>query len=472
LGEADLKEISLDKIHFGTDGWRAKIAETFTFPNVRRAAYGLGVTLRRTKKSCLVFVGFDTRFHSDRFASAAAETLSGLGHRVVLASRFLPTPALSLAVKAKKADAGVMITASHNSGAYNGFKIKLPPGVSAPSSFTRKVEKNIPAALPASVQNGNLKKADWLPFYLKTVKSKVDLAAIRRAGWKVVVDSMHGVGERHFENLASGGKTRVKTVAGERDAFFGGRQPEPIGQNLKPLSNRIKAWKADVGFATDGDGDRVGMMDEKGNFVDVHKLHALLLYHLWVNRGWRGGVVKTVSGTLMIERMSRKWGVPLYETPIGFKHIGAVMLKKDVLLGLEESGGIAVKGHLAERDGLLSALLLLEALVTLKKSPSQAVAFLQKEFGPFHSSRVDLENISFERQALILGRLKKSPPAQMAGHKVIGVQTLDGVKLKLEKGWLLVRASGTEPLLRLYAEAPSLSEVRALLNAAKKIAGR
>jgi phosphomannomutase len=462
----------LDKIRFGTDGWRAKIAEAFTFPNVRRAAYGLGVTLRRQKKSCLVFVGYDTRFHSDRFATAAAETLAGLGHRVVLASRLLPTPALSLAVKAKKADAGVMITASHNSGAYNGFKIKLPPGVSAPSSFTAQVEKKIPSSISQPGKSGVVQKADWLPFYLQTVKSKINLPVLRRAGWKVAVDSMHGVGERHFENLVSGGKTRVKTVAWERDAFFGGRQPEPIGQNLKPLSNRIKTWKADVGFATDGDGDRVGMMDEKGNFVDVHKLHALLLYHLWMNRGWRGGVVKTVSGTLMIERMARKWGIPLYETPIGFKHIGGVMLKKDVLLGLEESGGIAVKGHLAERDGLLSALLLLEALVTMKKTVTQAVDFLQKQFGPFHSSRIDLKNISFERQALVLNRLKKSPPAHVAGHKVIGVQTLDGVKLKLEKGWLLVRASGTEPLLRLYAEAPSLREVGALLSAARKEAGR
>jgi len=223
-----------------------------------------------------------------------------------------------------------------------------------------------------------------------------------------------------------------------------------------------------VGFATDGDGDRVGMMDEKGNFVDVHKLHALLLYHLWVHKGLRGGIVKTVSGTLMIERMALRWGIPVFETPIGFKYIGGVMLKEDILLGLEESGGIAVKGHLAERDGLLSALLLMEALVTMKKSASEAVAFLQKEFGPFHSGRIDLENVSFERQARVLARLKKNPPSQVAGHKVTGVNALDGVKMKFEKGWLLVRASGTEPLLRLYAEAPSTGEVQSLLKAAKQ----
>jgi phosphomannomutase len=223
--------------------------------------------------------------------------------------------------------------------------------------------------------------------------------------------------------------------------------------------------KADLGFATDGDGDRVGMMDERGHYVDVHKLHGLLLYHLWVHRKWRGAIVKTVSGTLMIERMAQKWNIPLFETPIGFKYIGEIMLRKDVLLGAEESGGIAVKGHLPERDGLFSALLILEALSALKMSITQAVAFLQKEFGPYHSGRVDLENISFDQQTHILGRLKKSSPRLIAGHPVTGLQALDGVRFNLKEGWVMVRPSGTEPLLRLYAEATSPKKVQALLNA-------
>jgi phosphomannomutase len=458
----------VDLIRFGTDGWRAKMSETFNLPNVRRVAYGLGLTLRKKKKSSAVFVGYDTRLNSERFALAASEVLVSMGNRVTLASRLLPTPALSLAVKEKKADAGIMITASHNSGAYNGFKIKLPPGVSAPSKFTGQVEKNIPPQEPESALQRKIKRADWLSLYLKAMKSKVDLPAIRGSGLKVVVDSMHGVGEKHFERLVSRGRTRVLTLAGNKDITFGGRQPEPIGPNLAPLSQAIRRTKADVGFATDGDGDRVGMMDELGRFVDVHKLHAILLYHLWVHKGLRGAVVRTVSGTLMVERMAERWKIPLFETPIGFKHIGEVMLKKDVLLGLEESGGIAVKGHIPERDGLLSALLLMEALVTMKRSVTEVVFFLQKEFGPFHYNRIDLENISFDRQALILARMKKTPPAQVAGHKVTGLQTLDGVKLKFENGWLLFRPSGTEPLLRLYAEAPSVKEVDELLNAAKK----
>ncbi len=459
----------LDSIHFGTDGWRAKIADTFTFSNVRRAAYGLGVTLRKKKKSSLVFVGYDTRFYSDKFAESAARVLASLGHRVVLSSRILPTPALSLAVKAYRADAGVMITASHNSSDYNGFKIKLPPGVSAPSSFTQIVEKNIPARGPELNAKVKIRQKDWLSFYLRSVSAKVDLKTIRRAGLKVVIDSMHGVGGNHFENLLNGSKTRAKTVAGDRDVFFGGRQPEPIESNLGPLLKTFRNWKADVGFATDGDGDRIGMADEKGRFVDVHKLHALLLYHLWVHRGMRGAVVKTVSGTLMVERMAERWNIPLFETPIGFKNIGAVMLRENVLLGIEESGGMAVQGHLPERDGLLSGLLLLEALVMMKKSVTEAVALLQKEFGPFYSGRIDVKNVPSERQTAILNRLKKSPPSQIAGHRVTGVQTLDGVKLKLEKGWLLVRSSGTEPLLRLYAEAPSPRDLQRLLNAARSV---
>ena len=467
-----MRVINLDQVKFGTDGWRARTAETFTFPNVRRVAYGLGMVLRRQKKSSKVFVGYDTRFLSDKFAKAASEVLSSLGHRVTLSSRILPTPALSLAVAKKKADVGVMITASHNNASYNGFKVKLPPGVSAPTEFTKLVEKYIPQVLPALKPGRAVGSADWLPFYLRSVKSKVNLKSIQASGRKVVVDSMGGVGFRHFENIVSGGRTKVTTVAGDRDVFFGGRQPEPIGPNLLPLSQAICQSKADLGLATDGDGDRIGLMDEKGKFVDVHKLHALLLYHLWVNKGMRGAVVKTVSGTLMVERMAKRWGIPLFETPIGFKYIGGVMLKKDVLLGIEESGGIAVKGHLPERDGLLSGLLLLEALCAMKKSVSGAVAFLQKEFGPFYSGRIDLENVPKDRQDRILKRVLKSPPAFVAGHKVTGVQALDGVRLNLENGWLLIRPSGTEPLLRLYAEAPSMKDVTAILKAVLRESSR
>jgi phosphomannomutase len=459
--------MNLDQIRFGTDGWRAKIADTYTFANVRRAAWGLGRTLAHTRKKALVFVGYDTRFQSRSFAQAAADILSSFGHRVLLSSRVLPTPALSLAVKDFRADAGVMITASHNSGAYNGFKIKLPPGVSAPTSFTQKVEKAIPAGDPGSGKKGKVVPKDWMGHYLTTLKSKVDLGLLRRSGLRVVVDSMHGTGERHFENLVSGGKTKVWTVASEPDPLFGSRQPEPIGPNLEPLSRAVRKLKASVGFATDGDSDRIGMMDEKGCFVDVHKVHALILYHLWVNRKMRGEVVKTVSGTLMIGRMAQKWGIPLTTTPVGFKYIGAVMLEKDVLLGMEESGGIAVKGHLAERDGLLSGLLLLEALATLGKSVTQTIAFLQKQFGPFYSGRVDLPNVSPQRQKAILERFRTKHPSQVGGHKITGVETLDGVKLEMEKGWVMARASGTEPLLRLYAEAPSPGELRTFLRFAQ-----
>jgi phosphomannomutase len=458
---------SMDDIHFGTDGWRARMDGAFTLPNVRRVALALGRVLKARSR---VFVGYDTRKNSSLFAKATGEVLSSLGHKVTLASRLLPTPALSLAVKDQKADAGVMITASHNSGNYNGFKVKLFPGVSAPVEFTQQIEQALPLLAPVGMSKAKISKEDWLGPYLQTIGRKVDLKVLRASGLKVVVDSMYGVGARHFERLVASNKTRVWTIAGQRSDNFMGRQPEPIGPHLVPLSKAVKARRADMGFATDGDGDRVGMMDEKGRFVDVHKLHAILLYHLWVHRGMRGGVVKTVSGTLMIEKMARSLGVTLYETPIGFKHIGAVMLKKDVLLGLEESGGIAFKGHLPERDGLLSALYLMEALVTMGKTVSQAVEFFQDKFGPFHYDRLDLENVPSERQKAILVKVQARVPGKIAGHRVVGIQTLDGVKLKLENGWVLLRPSGTEPLLRLYAEAQSIPEVKALLQAAKKLA--
>ncbi len=459
----------MDSIRFGTAGWRSFIAEKFTFGNVRRVAWGLGVTLRRGKKSCRVLVGFDTRFHSDRFAQAAAEVLASQGHQAVLSKSFLPTPALSLALGPAKADAGVMITASHNSASYNGFKIKLPPGVSAPSAFTQEVEKNIPSQLPqAARKKAGIPSADWLSGYLRTVQKRVDIAAIRKSGLKIVVDPMHGVGQRQLEEIVLGGRATVHTVEWERDAFFGGRQPEPVDANLGPLKKAVRRFKADAGFATDGDGDRVGMVDEKGNFVDVHKIHAILLRHLRVHRGMKGAVVKTVSGTLMVERMARHWDFPLFETPIGFKHIGEVMLREDVLLGAEESGGIAVKGHLPERDGLFSALLLLEALAYEKKTVTECIRLLQKEFGPCHSGRLDVEDIPFQRQQKILSRLRQSAPARVAGERVTGIQTLDGVKLKFQDAWALVRPSGTEPLLRLYAEAPSAGRVRSLLSALQR----
>ncbi|HVZ79684.1 MAG TPA: phosphoglucomutase/phosphomannomutase family protein [bacterium] len=457
----------MDEIKFGTDGWRARMDGAFTVPNVRRVAQGLGRALKARSR---VFIGYDTRKDSPLFARSAAEVLAALGHKVILASRSLPTPALSLAVKDQRAAAGVMITASHNQGAYNGFKVKLFPGVSAPREFTQRIEKGLPKLPPSATAKRSLPKADWLGPYLRTLREKVDLKALKGSGFRVVVDSMHGVGERHFERLVASARTRVWTIAAQRSDDFGGRQPEPIGPNLGPLSKAIRSRKAQVGFATDGDGDRIGMMDEKGRFVDVHKLHAILLYHLWVHRGMRGGVVKTVSGTLMIERMAKELGAPLDETSIGFKHIGAVMLKKDILLGLEESGGIAFKGHLPERDGLLSALYLMEALVTMGKKVSEVVGYFQEKYGPFHYDRSDLGNVPAERQAAILARVRKAAPSRIAGHRVTGVQALDGVKLKLEKGWVLLRSSGTEPLLRLYAEAPSIREVKALLGAAKKLA--
>jgi phosphomannomutase len=467
----------MEPIKFGTDGWRAKIADTYTHANVRRAAFALSVVLKEMKPSCRVLVGYDPRYGSEHFAATAARVLSSQGHEAILSDRMLPTPALSLALGKWKADAGVMITASHNSGEYNGFKIKIPPGVSAPNEYTRKVESSLPAETDETAGTPAPTQADFLSYYLSVLKKRVDVKAIRKAGFRLVADPMHGAASNLLEKMLVGGRTKVTTIAANRDAFFGGRHPEPIDRYLGPLKEAVRKSRAMAGLATDGDADRIGLVDEKGVYVDVHKIHALLLDHLVRFRGMKGSVVRTVSGTLIVDRMAKAFNLPVKVTPIGFKYIGAVMLKENALLGVEESGGMAVKGHLAERDGLFLGLLILEALAARGLSVTKAVARLQREFGPYYSDRVDLENVPAELQSRVLGGWKNDPPERAAGMKVTGVETLDGVKLLLDNGWLLVRASGTEPLLRLYAEADSPQRVKALLKFAadyvqsKRVAG-
>jgi phosphomannomutase len=447
-------------IHFGTDGWRAKIAEGFTFEKVGKVSQALAAVLPARSS---VLVGFDTRFASDRFAKQVGQILIANKHKAILADSIIPTPALSLMVGLRQAQAGVMITASHNSGEYNGYKIKLPPGVSAPSSFTQLIEKHILKAPVVLNPDQVCPTFSWKSEYLNILKKKVDLASIKNAGLKIVVDSMHGAGQRLLEELLSGGKTQVRTIAGQPDPLFGGRHPEPIAENLKPLCTEVKLWKAAVGFANDGDADRIGMVDECGHYVDVHKIHALIFYHLKNHRKENGSIIKTVSGTMMIEKMAQAWNCPVVETPVGFKYIGEQMMKNDVLLGMEESGGIAIKNHLPERDGLLSALLLTEALSIFRKPVTVILSQLQKQFGPYFSCRHDMAQIPSELQLKIIEHLKGNPPLRIAGTRILGTNTLDGLKFQMDNAWLLIRSSGTEPLLRIYAEASSLKQVQKIL---------
>jgi phosphomannomutase len=499
----------LTPIRFGTDGWRAVIADEFTFANLERVAQAYAdyllkkrennepsllqqlvdvgqiskaeaesdlfrnVILRaaldsQSDKTSLVIVGFDRRFLSEKFAARAAEVLAGNGLRVALFDKDIPTPVVSWAVKKNNALGGVVITASHNPPDFNGFKIKAPWGGSASPEITSAVESLIDnnacrrARVSTSDERELLQSA--IDSYRAQIASYIDLESLRRARLKVVVDPMHGTGGRWVESFLEGRDLRVETIRAERDTLFGGVNPEPIDRNLTPLKQRIKETGASLGLATDGDADRVGAVNELGETMTMHEVVPLILLHLARTRKMKGGVVRTFSQSVLTKRIAAAHNLPLYDTPIGFKYIADLMLKEDILIGAEESGGIGVKGHIPERDGILNSLLLLEAVVSAGKAPSEMVKEMHREFGEFYFNRRDIHCEVARGKALVTG-LATRPPATVAGFTVSDVETLDGTKLLFEdESWLLFRQSGTEPVLRIYSEATSKEKVETLLN--------
>ena len=459
------------EIKFGTDGWRAIIAREFTFANVERVAQAYADYVTREAAAGtqpFVVIGFDRRFLSEKFAARTAEVMVANGFRIALFADAQPTPLISWAVKDLGATGGVMITASHNPPNFNGFKIKAPWGGSAPPETTREVEKLVDATPPkrANVSDdGHALLEPSVARYREQIASYVDLEKLRRASGKVIVDPMHGSAGRWVENFLSGGTLAVETIRDFRDPLFGGVNPEPIDQNLGPLKERVVEAGALVGLATDGDADRVGAVDERGRTMTMHDVVPLLLLHLARTRKMTGAVVVTVSQSVLTKRIAEAMGLKLYETPIGFKYIAELMLKEDILLGAEESGGIGVKGHIPERDGVLNSLLFLEAIVSAGKPPSKMLAELHREFGEFHFGRRDLHTPVSRGQALV-AQLSQNPPADFAGFKVTKIQTMDGAKLIFDdESWLLFRQSGTEPMLRIYSEATSVEKMNTLLDA-------
>ena len=459
------------EIKFGTDGWRAIIAREFTFANVERVAQAYADFLMREageRTTPFVVIGFDRRFLSERFAARAAEVLVANGFQIALFTEAQPTPLISWAVKDLGALGGVVITASHNPANFNGFKIKAPWGGSAPPETTREVEKLVDATPPKRAgvtDDGHQQLGPSIDRYRQQITAYVDLEKLRNATGKVIVDPMHGSAGGWVENFLSGGRLAVETIRDFRDPLFGGVNPEPIDQNLGPLKKRVVQTGALVGLATDGDADRVGAVDELGRTMTMHDVVPLLLLHLARARKMTGAVVVTVSQSVLTKRIANAMGLEIYETPIGFKYIAELMLKKDILLGAEESGGIGVKGHIPERDGVLNSLLFLEATVTAGKPPSQMLADLHREFGEFHFGRRDLHMPVSRGQALV-AQLSQNPPADFGGFNVTKVETTDGAKLIFDdESWLLFRQSGTEPALRVYSEATSVGKMNALLDA-------
>ena len=462
----------LPVIKFGTDGWRAVIAREFTFANLDRVAQAYADFLNGKNKGQtprpLVVVGFDRRFLSEYFAQRAAEVMAGNGFQVGMFSEAAPTPVISWAVKDLKACGGIVITASHNPATFNGFKIKASWGGSADPETTAQVEKLVDVNAPRQTELSREQDAlleTAVKTYREQITSYVDLERIRQSQGTVIVDPMHGSAGRWVEQFLQGGSLQVETIRDYRDCLFGGVNPEPIDQNLGPLKQRVVQTNALVGLATDGDADRVGAVDERGETMTMHDVVPLMVLHLARQRQMTGAVVVTVSQSVLTKRIAAAMGLKVYETAIGFKYIADLMLKEDILIGAEESGGIGVKGHIPERDGILNSLLFLEAIIAAGKPPSQMLADLHREFGEFRFGRRDL-HMPVSRGQELVTKLAESPPSNIAGFEVVGVQTVDGTKVLFEdESWLLFRQSGTEPVLRIYSEATSFAKRDAVLDA-------
>ena len=471
-------------IKFGTDGWRAVISDTFTFANLRLVAQAIAdyVLEEAGDSQPEAVIGFDTRFLSDRYATEVARVLAGNGIIAHLTRADAPTPAISYAVVHKKANAGVMITASHNAPRYNGIKLKAAFGGAALPEQADLVEvhltRNQGAARGPNVMDyqvaldqGLIQRFDPAWAYYEHLSHKVDLDLISSSELRVVADAMYGSARKCIADMLARTRCRVYEIRGEMNPGFGGIHPKPVAHYLNALGAAIQAHHADVGLATDGDGDRIGAMDASGSFVDPHHIFALALKHLVEKRGWKGKVVKSISTTRMVDRLAARYELPLVETPVGFNHIAEHILKGDVLIGGEESGGLTIKGHIPEGDGVLMGLLLLEIVAAAGAPLHELVAQLQADVGPAHYARRDMPLRSPVGKKEMVARLTSDVPASLAGEKVIGVETMDGVKYVLaDESWLLIRPSGTEPVLRVYAEARSPDGLQSLLEFGESVA--
>ncbi|MGC9399566.1 MAG: phosphoglucomutase/phosphomannomutase family protein [Anaerolineae bacterium] len=473
-------------ISFGTDGWRAVISDTFTYDNLRLitqaiADYVWSLTEREQPE---VVIGFDTRFLSDRYAREVARVMAGNGIVAHLTRADTPTPALSYAVVDKGAEVGVMITASHNPPRYNGLKLKAAFGGSVLPEQAQLVEARL-ARNQREARGPNLMDFEqaisqklirlfdpaWA--YYQHLSTLLDLDVISAAELRVVADAMYGSGRGAFRDLLRRSRCTLHEIRGEMNPGFGGIHPEPMGHYLQALSAAIQAHHADVGLATDGDADRIGAMDAQGNFVDPHHIFALTLRYLVEERGWTGAVVKTVSTSRMINRLAQRYELPLHETPVGFNYIAEHMLNDDVLIGGEESGGLSIKGHIPEGDGILMGMLLLEVMASAQVPLHELVEDIQREVGPARYARTDLPLKRPVPKVEMVKRLSEQAPAELAGQSVVEVSTVDGVKYTLaDDAWLLIRPSGTEPVLRVYAEAPTDAEVAMLLAYGAEVAAQ
>lgn len=480
-------------IKFGTDGWRALIAEDFTFANVRALAASIARYLNETGlgKRGLV-VGYDTRFGSDRFAEAVAEVVTAAGIHVRLTSTFAPTPAISYAIVHHGAGGAVAVTSSHNPASWNGIKYKPEYAGSASPEVVARLEAPLdeilaagePRRLPLAEAKaqGLLESFDPRAPFLEALAAQVNVEAIKTAGLRIAVDSMYGTGQGYFAELLHGGASTVTELHAEfNPAFPGLHAPEPILRNLGALRDLMREPTApddedprttafDVGLATDGDADRLGVMDENGTFMTQLEVFALLAYYMLEVRGERGPIVRSITTTRMVDRMGERYGVPVYETAVGFKFLGPKMMESDAILAGEESGGYAFRGHIPERDGIMAGLCFLDLVARTGKRPTELLAQLAQEFGEHHYDRIDVELDAGARQR-IEAAVRAANPTEVGGYAVTGRSDLDGYLFNLEGGgWLLFRFSGTEPLMRIYTEIADKARVPQVLAEGKRLA--
>ena len=465
-------------IKFGTDGWRALMDKEFTFENVSLVAQAFSDYIKNEflkeglQRSPKVVIGFDYRKDSENFARTIAEILIANDIKVHLSNTACPTQAVSFTIVDEKQDAGIAVTASHNPAGYNGFKIKMGFGGSADKVFTNGVESYIGrhSVLKKAFSPKNPRITDLTENYLKFLKKYVNLNAIRKAPYRVLVDSMHGVGARNIETILAGGKIKITTIRSERDVTFGGVSPEPIPHNLGVTIERMKKNDFDLAVVTDGDADRVGAVRPGGEFISPGILLSLILIHFVEDLKKTGSVVTTVSNTALIYKVARKYGLKVHETPVGFKYICEIMRRENVLIGGEESGGIGFQNYLYERDGMLSGLLLMEMMAMRKKSFDEILKEVENEFGKLSYIRDDLTYPN-ESKVKFFEFLSSYTPKELMGQKVKEVKKADGVKLILEDdSWLLFRLSGTEPILRVYSEAASKRLAEDLVKHGKDLA--
>ena len=467
-------------IHFGTDGWRGRVAEDYTFDNVRRCAQGFASYLQAQGKAGeKIVVGHDKRFSGEFFAAAVAEVLAANGFQVWLTDGAAPTPVISYSVIAQRAAGAVNVTASHNPPTDNGFKVRDEHGGAIAPDGLRQIEDLIPPIesvhrldLDDALAQGSVIYFDPAPAYLAQVARLIDVQPIKDAGLTILVDAMWGNGAGWFPRILGGGKTRIVEIhAGRNPLFPEMSRPEPIPPNVDVGLAKVREIGADVAIINDGDADRVGIGDEQGGFINQLQVYALLAMYFLEVRGERGPIVKTLSTTSMLEKLGKLYDVPVYQTGVGFKYVAPKMLETDALIGGEESGGYAFRGHVPERDGILAGLYILDLMVRLGKTPSQLIEHLYGQVGPHYYDRIDRRFDADQREAT-QQRILNANPATIGGLGVTDLNTTDGFKFGLEDGgWLLIRFSGTEPIIRVYCETTSKARVQPILEDGLRIAG-